>query len=136
MTYDQRTREVVLFGGQLIGGQVNADTWVWDGTNWLQVFPQANPSGRTGASMVYDATREQVVLFGGFNFTQFGALNFLNDTWLWNGSNWTQAAPFDSPSARSNYAMAYDAEDQDVVLFGGVNEETDLSDTWLYGSSR
>jgi hypothetical protein len=131
MTYDERTREVVLFGGQL-----NADTWVWDGANWTQVFPQASPPGRFGASMVYDATREQIVLFGGVNDTQFGASNFLNDMWVWNGSNWSQASPFDIPSARGFYGMAYDAEHEDVVLFGGSNEQTYLSDTWLYGSSR
>jgi hypothetical protein len=42
------------------------DTWVWDGTNWVQKFPGHCPSARYHHAMAYDAARGQVVLFGGY----------------------------------------------------------------------
>ena len=44
--------------------------------------------------MVYDADRNEVVLFGGIvnNFQVLG------DTWVWNGADWIQKTPPNSPS--------------------------------------
>jgi hypothetical protein len=41
LAYDGSTRQVVLFGGELLGststtGEVVGDTWTWDGTGWTQ----------------------------------------------------------------------------------------------------
>jgi hypothetical protein len=63
-----------------------------------------HPSGRTGSAMAYDAARGQVVLFGGGNATQV-----FDDTWVWDGTTWTQKAPAHKPLGRSGHAMAYDA---------------------------
>src|SRR4051812_39871735 len=38
MAYDDATRQVVLFGGQMGSGPVG-DTWVWSGSNWTQSNP-------------------------------------------------------------------------------------------------
>jgi len=85
--------------------------------------------------MAFDAMHGQVVLFGGF-----GGQNqaFLNDTWLWNGTNWTQANPANSPSPRYSSAMDYDAAQGQVVLFGGYNAYTGavLGDTWAWNGTR
>jgi hypothetical protein len=75
--------------------------------------------------MAYDAATHTVVLFGGFNG---GAL--LDDTWTWNGSDWTQQHPATSPSARETTSVAYDGATGTVVLFGGNGSEGALGDTW------
>jgi hypothetical protein len=42
MAYDAARGQVVLFGGYDGSGYLN-DTWVWDGTNWVQKFPATVP---------------------------------------------------------------------------------------------
>jgi hypothetical protein len=54
--------------------------------------------------MAYDAAHAQVVLFGGIGS---GAL--FNDTWTWDGTDWTKRTPAHLPSARYRHAMAYGA---------------------------
>ena len=67
--------------------------------------------------MAYDALRQQVVFFGG------------GETWLWNGTNWTQATPTTQPSFRRGYDMAYDTVRQQVVLAGG---DAGPAETWRW----
>jgi hypothetical protein len=85
-----------------------------------------SPSARDGMGMAYDAARAEVVLFGG---CCSGGL--LNDTWIWDGTTWTEQHPTTSPSARSGMGMAYDAARGEVVLFGGYNGGL-LNDTWTW----
>jgi carboxypeptidase family protein/phosphoesterase family protein/galactose oxidase-like protein len=47
---------------------------------------------------------------------------------------WTQVAGGQSPSARSDGAMTYDAADGYILLFGGHGSTSLLSDTWTYQS--
>jgi hypothetical protein len=73
----------------------------------------------------------KVVLFGGFN-----GMN-LADTWLWDGSNWSQANPTTSPPARTGQATARDSSGN-VVLFGGCCGPgfTFLNDTWIWDGTN
>ena len=64
MTFDAARGRVVLFGGQVAGGDPTADTWVWDGADWTQVSDMG-PSARAAGAMAFDAARERAVLFGG-----------------------------------------------------------------------
>jgi len=80
--------------------------------------------------MAYDAARNRVVLFGGKS-----SLSLLKDTWEWDGTNWTQATPWMSPSARLDHAMAYDVRRRRMVLFGGTNSGYSLNDMWEYPGS-
>lgn len=83
--------------------------------------PPSTPTPRIGYSLAYDPTRQEVVLFGGFGVrsaTQLGG-QLLDDTWTWNGTNWTQQFPAVHPTARSAHSMAYHPGSQSVILFGG-----------------
>jgi hypothetical protein len=71
------------------------------------------PPARAGAAMAFDAANGTVVLFGGN-----GKSNSLRDTWVWNGSTWTQAHPSTSPPALSGVQMTYDQVSHAVVLVG------------------
>ncbi|HSC12442.1 MAG TPA: hypothetical protein VLC97_15825, partial [Rhodanobacteraceae bacterium] len=59
-----------------------------------------------------------------------------NDTWLWDGTNWTQLAPPESPSARDSAAIAYDSAHEQLVLFGGTSFGGILDDTWVWGGTN
>jgi len=121
---------LVLFGGYNNGGGYFSDTWEWNGTNWLGRSPLNSPGPRYGHAMAYDAVRQRVVLFGGFNGAEIG------DTWEWNGTNWTQLLPVASPSTRYDHAMAYHAVSQRVVLFGGQRNGSPVGETWEWDGTN
>jgi uncharacterized protein (DUF2345 family) len=131
MTYDAGHDQVVLFGGFGAGGYLN-DTWVWNGTNWTQENPANSPSARAAHAMVYDAAHGQVVLFGGLAGC---ASCWANDTWLWNGTTWTNANPPTSPSARDATVLVYDAAHGNVVMFGGSVSGLRGGDTWIWNGT-
>jgi Galactose oxidase, central domain len=56
-------------------------------------------------------------LFGGSR--PAGALP--TDTWLYDGSNWSAAAPATSPPGRRRHAMVHDLGRGRVVMFGGLD---------------
>jgi pimeloyl-ACP methyl ester carboxylesterase len=80
--------------------------------------------------MAYDAARGQVVLFGGLDINNV----LLNDTWVWDGTDWTQKSPANSPTPRAQHEMAYDALRGQVVLFGGWDGSGTPNDTWVWES--
>jgi hypothetical protein len=65
------------------------------------------------------------VLFGGQG---------LDDTWLWNGTQWSPVTPSAKPSPRGQAGVAYDPVRQVVVLFGGLGS-TPLGDTWEWNGA-
>ena len=79
--------------------------------------------------MAYDANLTRVVLFGG---TQ-GPPPALSDTWVWDGSSWTQLQPHKSPEGRWAAGLVYDPLDRGLVLFGGeLVGDPFANDTWLF----
>ena len=70
---------------------------------------------------------DRVLLFGGAHEDEL-----LHDTWTWDGKNWTQQSPANSPSGREAPSMANDGA-KHVVLFGGMNESSRmLNETWTW----
>ncbi len=129
MAYDAGRNEVVLFGGVVDSGQViessSNETWVWNGVNWHQL--PTGPSGRWGAQMVYDQSRQYILLYGG---ASGGAL--LNDTWIWNGLSWVELHPIHTSGGRADFGMAFDENRQQVVIFGGQVSGGIANDTWAW----
>ena len=119
MAYDPGLGRVVLFGGRVAGQRV-ADTWEWDGTNWTQFTPSSTPFPRSLHSMAFDPQVGHTVVFGGDHIEPYG-LGPINDTWEWDGSQWTQDWTFATPSARAGQTMALDANGR-IALFGGSDE--------------
>ena len=136
MAYDAARGQVVLFGG--LATNFSNDTWVWDGTNWTFKSPANRPAPRISAAMAYDAARGQVVLFGGL--VDVGGFTRTNDTWIWDGTNWIQKSPANSPTPREGAAMAYDAARGQVVLFGGSSNASDgnnsNNETWVWDGTN
>jgi len=124
MAYDSIRRRTVLFGGRNISGAAIADTSVWDGTTWTEVTG-VGPSARTGHALAFDPVRGAVLMFGGQSST-----TYLNDTWEWNGTRWTQLAPATQPPPRSDHSMTFDPIRQRLLLLGGDNGMGSLADHW------
>jgi hypothetical protein len=132
MAYDPATSQLVLFGGFPGGfGEVDDDTWTWDGSSWRALSPPVSPPARGTASTAFDSGTGLLTLFGGFN--PFGFQ--LGDTWTWDGTTWAQQSPASSPPAMSITGVADDTATGQFVLFGGENYgfPTSFSNqTWDY----
>jgi PKD domain/Galactose oxidase, central domain len=94
----------------------------------------ASPLPRDDGSMVYDAKDGYVLLFGGCS----KPLCPLLDTWKYQGGTWTNLTGSVGivPTARYGAAIAYDARDGYVVLFGGISANGVLGDTWTFEYGR
>jgi len=119
----------ILFGGTDAASSTDDDsTFAWDGSTWLELFPESSPSPRSLHGLVYAAKSGMTVLFGGFSV---GAT--LGDTWLWDGAteSWSLATG-DGPPARADHAMGYDPISGEVIVFGGTDGYSQLNDTWRW----
>lgn len=133
MAYDATADRVILFGGWT-GTVQSTETWAYDyETNtWTNMSPTTSPSAGLGANMAYDAESDRIVLFGGGTF-MFGGSSA--ETWVYafSTNSWTLMNPADSPSPRQAFGMmAYDAESDLIVLFGGQDGLARFDDTWAY----
>jgi hypothetical protein len=62
-------------------------TWTWDGSTWTSRHPAHSPTIVLFPAMGYDPFSRQVVLFGGKTDSLPGS-PVLDQTWVWNGSDW------------------------------------------------
>jgi hypothetical protein len=131
--YDGASNSIVLYGGK---GRLSADTegsfsdlWSWNGSNWVQLHSRHSPPARAGANLAYDSDMHTVVLFGGDGGSRVPI--YMNDLWLWNGSDWVQEHPGNAPPGRSDASLVFDEASHRLVLFGGASG-IPLSDTWTW----
>ncbi len=133
MNYDALRGRSVLFAGFEDTGWPQyernrlADTWEYDGTEWVETTPGSSPPARSSHAMTFDVARDRTVVFGGGS-----DVAALSDTWEYDGISWVETSPAHSPPARSGHAMAYDSSRGRVVLFGGRSSGTFFNDTWEY----
>ena len=100
-------------------------------TGWLPIETEHRPPPRMVGEIAYDLRRNRAVLFGGSGYEPGSPTQTLyDDTWEWDGSDWLERSPAESPPARTKFAMAYDATRGVVVLFGGEGQDGTLGDTW------
>jgi Galactose oxidase, central domain len=97
-------------------------------SSWTNLTPpkgKPNPTERYEAAMVYYPTANDVIVFGGFGTAPGGATTYLDDTWAYSGGHWTELIANASctattcPSPRAGAMLAYDAQSQSLLLFGG-----------------
>ncbi len=134
MVYDPVNERVLLFGGAVWENRYTFfdDLWSYDPSTdtWTEVECGPGPGGRFNHMMVYVPDRHQIFLFGGF-----GARDRVGDTWLYDieANEWTQLTPQDSPSPRSDAAIAYDEVNEVVILHDGYcRDDSHPQDTWIY----
>lgn len=126
--YDIDRGELVCFGGLSVLTGIN-DTFVWSSGAWNIRAPLHKPDTNHcyGGAMAYDEVNREVVLFGG-GWSGTGG----QETWVWDGSDWTQKSPVHAPSARRFHAMCWDPNTLSIVLYGG---DVGTSETWSWDGS-
>jgi hypothetical protein len=129
MVFDAALGEVVLWGGSSLV-QDYADTWTWDGSKWLPLPTLHSPPTRILPAFGYDATRGQIVLYGGIE----NGVGLFDDTWTFGGGDWTQRNPATVPSGRSEGMLAPDATSDGLVMFGGEGDHM-FNETWTWNGS-
>ena len=132
MVYDPSTHRVLMFGGLDAGGALN-DTWAYDPTanTWTKLSPSGTlPPARYAASIVYDTSNGQTIMFGG----QSDDGNSLNDTWAYDPTTntWTKLSPSGEPPSARSSSMVYDSVTGQAILFGGNGGGSGFNDTWSY----
>src|SRR5690606_32095077 len=117
--YDEARERVVLFGGlgaDHVGADNSRSTWSWEGGAWQEQM-LSGPAAGGGATLVYDAAHDRIVLTGGAAHTNGTPRE---ETWLFDGEAWTKADAPESPA--SQYAgAAYDRARELVVLVRPVD---------------
>ncbi|MCG3195269.1 MAG: hypothetical protein DIJKHBIC_04546 [Thermoanaerobaculia bacterium] len=117
MAWDPRQQNIVMFGGGN-GMWALDDTWVWNGSNWIQMSPSTKPQARFGHGMAFDGltSTKGVALYGGVN----SAAQYFDDVWYWNGSNWQNLtrSSYKLP-ARAGVAYALTPSDHAAAIGGG-----------------
>ncbi len=122
MAYDPTRKRTILVDTAANVGV----TYLFNGTTWT------TPSTATPALFLPSLAADRngnVVLFGGL---APGASAASDETWVWNGSTWTKAAPAHRPPGRVYPAFAYDPIRKVTVMFGGTDLLTNTRDTWLW----
>jgi hypothetical protein len=121
--YDPLGDRMLVIGGGGTAGAYYNDVWALSlaGTPaWTQLAPANSPPlGRRGASAIYDAQAQRVVLFGGYRGS------YLGDVWelpLTGPLAWSQVAVGGTgPSARAFHSATYDPGRAEMVVCGGTD---------------
>ncbi|HYT11587.1 MAG TPA: hypothetical protein VEL12_02275 [Candidatus Nitrosopolaris sp.] len=130
LAYDQSRKVFVLFGGQTAKG-TSDETWTWDGKAWKQLSPPHRPPARRAAGMAYDPAHKVVVLFGGLIPDQAEGFES-NDTWTWDGSDWTEVDVGPRRPEKRQGVSLITAGDR-VILFGGrLANASYFGDAWSW----
>lgn len=133
LTFDPATGYVLAFSTG-----INPDfptTWTYQGGVWTNITPVTitptnSPSARVCAGMAYDASDNEVLLFGG---TQFSTNVIQSDTWAFRSGTWVNVTSSPSPPALVCPAMSRNSQNGGVLLFGGENPSLGLTqETWEY----
>jgi len=85
--------------------------------------------------MAYDAESDKMILLGGQIYGESGNILFIGGTWAYDptANRWTEMKPASSPTDRSAADMAYDAESDRVIMYGGAGtSKIGMDETWAY----
>lgn len=109
LVWDRAANVAVLFGGR-DATQAYAETWIFDGSDWIQDGRSPRPPARAGAAMVWDSVSRRLVLYGG----DHGG----GDTWVRDAGGWREIVT-SGPAARRRVGLHWDG--QVVYALGGLD---------------
>jgi N-acetylneuraminic acid mutarotase len=118
-------------GRLVIAGEGTTVTWAPKTGAWEELTT-TGPTGTLGARTAYDIGSDRMILFGGLDID---ANSVSDQTWAYDldTNTWTEMDPAERPGAGNFHAMAYDAESDRIILFGGADlNDNPYTDTWAY----
>lgn len=149
MAYEPNLGGMLMFGGDTGAGalQVNNETWLFLGGQWIPFAPANVPAARRQASLVTRPDFNDVVMVGGEDSTLLNGIPEVYrhlDVWSWNGGNWSLLSNYDwatgtgtfPASANANQAV-YDQSRKRIVMQGGqgVAGGTTANTQYVYGTT-
>lgn len=131
MAYDVKNRSVLLFGGSTATPTALGDTWSWNGFAWTQRMPVGlKPSPRRDTALAADHHDNTVLLYGG---SVVSGSNFVptGETWVWDGSYWTQRTAGNAPGALGGETLVPFKDGP--IMFGGTHSTGETNELWSWG---
>ncbi len=137
MVWDNSANALLVFGGIDNNNTMLNDLWEYSPANgnWTELSPptSASPCGtvpvpRMNASMVWDSTDQQLLLYGGSDANN----HYLGDMWSFSlqTKSWTLLnCTNNGPGARSANAVW---DGHEMLMIGGIDKFGMLSDFWSY----
>jgi hypothetical protein len=138
--YDAANQQMVIYGGKDGGPVPMSDAVILSlpqnpPLNWT-IIPSVGPIGRTRHSAIYDAFREQMVIFAGLdNQTLPDGSVLNNETWSLdlNPPNfWTQPPLASTPGFRQGHTAVFDVINSRMIVFGGDTTTMPMSSNELW----
>ncbi len=128
MIYDSSRQRAVAFAGFDFFSANDVWTLSLAGTPGWNEIPAEGvlPSARDGHVSIYDAPRDRMVMFGGYDDIQrndLWALQFPSNVWS------TLIPAGNMPSPRDGHAAVFDSQDGRMLVMGGY-DGTGISDIW------
>ena len=134
MAFDPHNGVAVIFGGYATTGgwRYLSETWVYSYSenSWTRLFLTPQPSARSNHAMVYCNETNEIILYGGQDLS-----NGPTDTWSFacDSQTWSQVVTATNPGVHHSLALAYDPQENAVILFGGFGDDgLETDDTWKF----
>ncbi len=152
LAFDPGRGVYVLFGGRNLSGPLD-DVWeLHDGNHWVhrcdgvpaEDVCGSGPVARSDFGMAYDSERGQVLIDSGWLLATAGSsvqanngANYVEDLWgfdgtLWRQLAWPKPAGNDAKPQGVDAAVAFDQQQDCVVLFGGLGPAGPSADTTVH----
>ncbi len=142
--YDAAGNNLIVFGGCSSSVCPMNDVWVLSNANgsggtptWTKLSPSGGPpAARDEHTAVYDATGNNMIVFGGCSNS--GGCP-LNDVWVLSHANgsggtptWTQLSPGGLVGLYLGHTAVYDDAGNNMIMFGGIDNFGDiLNSVWV-----
>src|SRR5262249_38146903 len=115
LVYDTMCDVVFFTGGLCVQSGLFDELYEWNGTDWTKVTVNSQAPRLFGAGVAYDASHQEMVMFGGFS-----TANTVSSTYRYKDSGWlsTSASQFDP---RLLFSFTSDPDTHTVWMYGGIS---------------
>ena len=134
MIYDPVDQRIIMYGGAIWQNRYNFYDELWsyepETNTWTLLEMNNSPDPRFNTMLTYIPERHQLFMYGGWSQE-----DRVDGTYLFDfaTSTWTELHPSIQPSSRSDASIAYDPENDVIVLYSGyLQNDTHTRDTWIY----